>query len=140
MVDSVRVKVDFDDLRLGDRVAFKSRRGVAGGAVASLIRNGDGSLFAFRVDGETNPSVYYQRSSFRGGHRISVEVGLVKVNAIHLRNKVYTLELDFPLKEGDNIQIEGKAYTVYGEPVFVMKESSWVEGNYALDYQAVTIA
>ena len=135
---TVRIKVEFQSLSVGDRVAVKTRRGATGGAIASLVKHKDGSLIGFRLEGERNPSVYYQKVSFIAGYRHIEEKAVVHILA-YAGEKIYDIELDHILKENDNIEIAGKKYYVYGTPVLVLKESAWTDGGYKLNYQQVNL-
>ena len=134
-----RKRVAFKDLRVGDRVCFKSRKGAAGGGVSSLLFKEDGALLGFRLEGEKNPGVYYQEMSFICAHRDvplieEVRSNMFQVSASSVRGR-FELELDFLLKENDHINIEGQEYYVYGAPVSVMKMC--VTETYKFDYQLV---
>ena len=136
-----RKRVAFKDLRVGDRVCFKSRKGAAGGGVSSLLFKEDGSLLGFRLEGEKNPGVYYQEMSFICAHRDVPLVedkrsGMFQVSASSVMGR-FELELDSLLKENDHIDIEGREYYVYGTPVLVMKSGALE--TYKLDCQLVNL-
>lgn len=97
-MDKIRVSVPFEELQPKDRVCYKTRKGVGGGGVESLLLNEDGTIKAFRLVGEVNKGAYYHKHQFVTGHR---DVPLRKKKdpelekLRELRDEVDTAHLDY---------------------------------------------